>query len=393
MRLARDAAQPSDILYFDLSDMRVVDPSIRQLAEQIGVATGTSRRRVLLLDEVGYDPAWQRAVKHLVDLGDRAPLLVVSDSVATRLKLGDFQESALGRRQDVALEPMTLPEVARYRGIGAGSDGEADGLRLGLMADEYLVRGGMPDAILTAKPLTTVHAELREQAEIAVRHDTGRVGQVRDVDALRKLWTIAAKSASFAPKVSKLANAIGVDRRTVANHIRLLCDIELLRRLPSSGKAAMTTARHPTRLVVADAGIAAAHFLRAELAQPDRLGMLVEVAVLQHLAPLQSGPDPCTLHYARYQAAGKTREVDFVVRFGNGDATAIEVKYGPVGGEQRRKRALAERCVELGASLGLLVTRHPQTELFNHQGVAVWSVPLWRMLCQPWKLVRGELDQ
>jgi hypothetical protein len=93
-----------------------------------------------------------------VDLGRRAPWIVVADSAAARLRASAAGETALGRRIDRTVEPLSLGEVARHRGLAVSDPRDADGPVLGQ------ARGRLADSIGI---LTDAWKRNRDDVEVA----------------------------------------------------------------------------------------------------------------------------------------------------------------------------------------------------------------------------------
>ncbi len=393
-RLAAMAGHPEKVMYFDLGDPRVVGVTIEDLLAHTGFLAESADQKVLLLDEVAHDPNWTESIKRLVDLGERAPGLLAADSAAARLRTSAAGESALGRRTNSTLEPLSFAEFARSRGMSVTDPRDADGFLLGQLADEYLLRGGMPEHVFSEPPLPIeeVHTRLRRDAEYAVSYDAPRVREVREVESLRQVWSMLARGISLAPNISRLCTDLGISKQTLTGLIGLLRDILFVRELPVYGKGPKAPLRHPPRLIVADCGLAAAHLLRARLRSPEEQGLLVEAAVARHLAEFIEKRALPPLAYARYEERGRTEEVDFVVELPDPGAVALETKYGTEGNDDREIRRLAARARIIGAHRALLVTRHPALRRSTVDGMAVDSVPLWRFLCWPGSALQGELE-
>lgn len=389
--LAQREGGARSVLYFDLSDPRAAGCTVESLLGQTGFLASHPGARWLLLDEVARDPRWTDAIKRLVDLGAEAPGIIVADSAAARLSAGTSTESAVGRRVDITLEPLSFAEVARFRGRAYRLLEDADPLVLGELADRYLLLGGLPEVAFHASPgaLGEPLARIREDCERVVMQDVPRIREVRDMESLRRVWSMVAGSGAASINVKRTSQELEVGRPTVDNALGLLRDCRLVRELPSSDGARKST-KHPPKYVVADSGIAAAHLTAAELARDETLGRLMEVAILRHLDGW-CAENRGAVSYARVKAA-MDAEMDFLVEAGDLGRVAIEVKHSTLRPNAQLLAKLGALGKELGAVRVILVSRHPAA--FAAPGRAgqlpVLHVPLWRFMHDVDAELRGE---
>jgi len=389
-RLARRSEDPTDVVYLDLGDPRILGISVEGLLEATGLLRTRPASRTLLLDEVGHDSAWTDSIKRLVDLGPNAPGIIVADSAAARLRSSSGGETAVGRRMDLELTPMLLGEVARSHGLSVGDPRDVDSQRLGLLADEYLVRGGLPEVALPGSPSFATgdaYRLIREDAINILALDAPRVRQVRDVHALRRLWAMLARGASLSLNVGKIASALEISRQTVEQLLSVLEDLFLVREIPCRGDGPATSVRNRPKWLVADPGIAAAHLTESERGDPTHRGYLVESAAAIHLAAARQELPGLEVTYAR-----SSKEIDFVVRYSEKEAIGIEMKHLDRPAAPPDDERAARVATRFGLRTLIRVTRQPLPRVATIGAVTIRTEPLWRFLCWPVHVLKGGLE-
>ncbi|MFT4010940.1 MAG: ATP-binding protein [Nocardioidaceae bacterium] len=238
-----------------------------------------------------------------------------------------------------------------------------------------------PDGTLAARPQSkTTRSEYIEQIvtggfPLAVQRDRAdrnrwfdnyvRDSIIKDASELKRirqrqkvadmLNRLAAQTAQVL-NLSNITNALGVDRKTSEEHLRLLEDLFLVVRLPAWGKTLRARATAKPKIHIIDSGLAA-RLLRLT---PDKLatldptaliefGHLLETFVVGELTKQVSWLDePVTIGHWRTHDKD---EVDFVIEFDDGSVLAFEVKSGErvstadLKGLRKLREALGDRFI------------------------------------------------
>jgi len=240
----------------------------------------------------------------------------------------------------------------------------------------------MPPLFATAD----VYRMIREDAANILALDAPRVREVRDVYALRRLWAMLARGASLSLNAGKIASALEISRPTVEQLLSVLVDLYLVREIHCDARGAATPVRHPPRWVVADPGIAAAHLTENERMDPTFRGSLIESAAAVHLEAARHELRGLEIGYAR-----ASREIDFIVRHPEFEPIGIEMKHL----DRRSDRADDKRAAQVAAEFGLRtlirVTRHPTPRTVQVDAITIRTEPLWRFLCWPIRVMKGEI--
>jgi predicted AAA+ superfamily ATPase len=183
------------------------------------------------------------------------------------------------------------------------------------------------------------------------------------------LGRLAAQTAQVL-NLSKAAGGLGVERKTIEEHLRLLEDLFLVTRLPAWGKTLRARATAKPKVHIVDSGLAA-RLLRitpAKLAGLDpkvltEFGHLLETFVVGELRKQVSWLTESTTigHWRTYD----DDEVDFVIEFDDGSVLAFEVKSGErvaasdLKGLRKLREALGRRFL---AGVALSTGAHSYTQ-------------------------------
>ncbi len=335
---------PRSVLYVSLDHPLIKLATLRELLRLYGEHVhAEGKPALLLLDEVHYAREWELEVKQLVD--HRPELQIVATGSASVVQHGRLAESGVGRWVTLHVPTLSFYEFVHLRGEAPppahleralptlffqASTGDlasiAAALRPLLPAfHRYLLVGGFPE---TAKLDDTALCQrlLREDVvERVLKRDMTSLFGVRNIDDLERVFIHLCLHTGGILAHKPVADALGANTQTVASHLQLLEQANLVYRLAPLhlGGKQVLKARYKYYLV--DAALRNAVLLRSEeaLSRPDELGLIVETAVLRHFH---------SFHYRERPQIGywrdpKTeREVDLIVRT-PAITIPIEVKY------------------------------------------------------------------
>lgn len=338
--LARRIARDRQALYLDLEleadREKLADPTLYLRAH---------RDKLVIIDEIHRLPDLFHALRSLIDEGRRqgrgAGQFLILGSASMDL-LRQSGESLAGRIAYVELTPIDVLEVP-------ASDREA-----------LWLRGGFPDSLLAssdARSLRWRQNFVRSYLERDIPDLAPRV----PTEIVRRLWTMLAHAQATLLNAAQLARALAVDGKTVANHIDLLVDLLLVRRLkPFHSNLGKRLVRSP-KTYIRDSGI-----LHAQLGIANRdvlyghplVGASWEGFVIETLinaAPAGSHP------YFYRTAAGA--EIDLLLELPAGELWAIEIKRGLTA---KVERGFHLACEDLQPARRFVVysgdQRHPKPQ-------------------------------
>lgn len=327
---------------------------------------------VLLLDEVQYSREWETEIKLLVD--HRPNYRIVATGSATVLHKERLAESWVGRWVTVQAPTLSFYEFIRIRGeatpsvdpglrpsdlFSAGPDvfhQLAAQLRPLLpLFQRYLLVGGFPE---TARQddLDLCQRLLREDVvERVLKRDMTALFGVRNINELERLFIYLSLHTGGILAHQTVATALdGVSKTTVANHLGLLEQANMVYCLPAVRTGGKQVLRARNKYYLVDAALRNAVLLRGEevLANADEMGMIVETTVLRHLYAYHYRDTP-QIAYWRDAATGK--EVDIIVK-SPVYHFAFEIKYRGRA-EVKEKSGLVAYCSAEKVKQAYLVTK------------------------------------
>jgi len=326
-----DGIDPKAILYLSLDHPLLKLLSLRDILriyhETVHPETEPA---LLLLDEVQYSREWETEVKLLVDHQPQYRILATgSASVVHRERLA---ESGVGRWITVPIPTLSFYEFVRIRGESAppvrpdlklsdlfrSSPAEFTQLAAQLrpllpLFQHYLLVGGFPE---TARQKDTALCQrlLREDVvERVLKRDMTALFGVRNINDLEKLFIYLCLHTGGILAHKTAATALETSTATVANHLSLLEQANLIYRLPPAGTGGKKVMKARNKYYLVDAALRNAVLLRGEevLRNPEEMGIIVETTVLRHLYAYYYRDTP-EIRY--WRDATTNRVVDIIVK-------------------------------------------------------------------------------
>jgi hypothetical protein len=333
-----------------------------------------SRPTYLLLDEVQYSKDWQTEIKLLVD--HQPEYRIVATGSASVLHRTDLAESGVGRWVTVPVPTLSFYEFVHIRKEGEPrirpdlrpSDlfglGSSDRVKLtsqlrGLLPafQKYLLVGGFPETA-QQESVSLCQRLLREDVvERVLKRDMTALFGVRNVDDLEKLFIYLCLHTGGILGHKTVADALEVSKLTVANHLKLLEQANLVYRLPPLEVGGKKILKARNKYYLCDAALRNAVLLRGEevLASSVEMGTIVETTLLRHLYAYFYRDTP---EVGYWRDAKTDKEVDIVVRSPKYVIPA-EVKYRE-DAPLEASSGLVAFCRESQAKQAYLVTKREE---------------------------------
>lgn len=294
--------------------------------------------QLVILDEVQRLPGVFSILRGVIDQrrrqGESSGQFLLLGS-ASGVLLQQSSESLAGRVAQVELTAFQAREVLQ-------ADCQASEL------NALWVRGGFPLAWL-AKDDAASLAWREAFITTYLEKDIPALGPRIPATTLRRLWTMLAHNQGELLDQSKLASALAISGQTVGRYIDLLCDLMLVRRLPTwSGNVGKRLIRSP-KVYVRDSGLVHALLglptLDAVLSHPVA-GSSWEGFVIEQL--INAAPTAQASFYRTSNGA----EVDLVLAFRNGETWIAEIKRSSA---PTVSKGFHVASTDLGATRKLLV--------------------------------------
>lgn len=283
----------------------------------------------LLLDEIQYSKDWETEIKLLIDHQPFYRILATgSASVSHKHKLA---ESGVGRWLTVQIPTLSFYEFLHIRGeaipdidtqlklndLFKKQPSELNNIAQQLnsilpLFQRYLLVGGFPE---TARQENIAFCQrlLREDVvEKVLKRDMTALFGVRNINELEKLFIYLCLHTGSILAQKTCADALGTSTVTIANHLNLLEQANLIYRVPPGNIHGKQILKARNKYYLVDAALRNAILLRGEeiLSRPDEMGTIVETTVLRHLFAYYYRDTP-KISYWRDPVSQK--EVDIIV--------------------------------------------------------------------------------
>ena len=322
---------PKAIFYISLDHPLIKLLSVRQLLDIYHEAVHPQgEASYLLFDEIQYSKEWETEIKLLVDHQPHCRILATgSASVVHKEKLA---ESGVGRWITVPIPTLSFFEFVHIRGehlpnVAADLrpsdlftrqqhelvDISARFRDLLPAFQQYLLVGGFPETAIQ-KNIPLCQRLLREDVvERVLKRDMTALFGVRNVHELEKLFIYLCLHSGGIVAHKTCADALETSPATVASHLSLLEQANLIYRLPPAEIGGKRILKARNKYYLVDAALRNAVLLRGEeiLTNAEEMGTIVETTVLRHLYAYYYRDTP-EIVYWRDPLSQK--EVDVIVR-------------------------------------------------------------------------------
>jgi predicted AAA+ superfamily ATPase len=310
----------------------------------------------VLIDEYQHVPELLDAIKAELNRDLRPGRYVLAGS--TRYStLPQAGQALTGRVDIIPVLPLSQGEIDGIKerfihGLLGGAGPSVDSSHSSTSRDDYAKRttsGGMPVAL--RRPAGPSRSRwFSNYVNLVLDRDVIELSRVRQREMLPRLLGRLAAQSSQTLNIAAAGDAIGMEKSSAENYVKLLEAVFLVQRLPAWGTTlGSRVARHP-KIHIMDSGVMAwlLNLTPAKIAQGDpavltEYGHLVETfAVGEILKQVSWWDAPVTVGHFR---TGSGDEVDLVLERDDGNVIAFEIKAGTrVHGEDLRGlRALRNR--------------------------------------------------
>jgi len=329
--LLHSLASKAGVPIFDLDS-----PATRDLvtADPEFFAAGA---RPVLVDEYQKAPIILDAIKAELNRSSQPGQFALTGS-ASFYALPQVAQALTGRLHILTLYPLAQAELERTGTNIITTLFEApEDLRAAPTSptsrEDYarrLVRGGFPLA-LSVSSAAARNRWFDDYVSLTLERDAIELRQIARTDRLTRLLHRLAAQTAQVLNIANAAEAVGLDKNTAGEYLKVLEALFLLYRLPAWGKTLTSRSTKSPKLHVLDSGVAARLLLlsEAKLAARDpsavtEFGHLLETFVVGELFRHSAWLDePLTLgHWRTHDNA----EVDVVIERDDGRVAGIEVK-------------------------------------------------------------------
>lgn len=306
-----------------------------------------------ILDEIQRVPELFTAIKTSVDTNRKPGRFILTGS-ANVLLLPKLADSLAGRMEIIRLHPLAQAELAgkppsfldQLFKVDFGSEINKPKYRhLGKELAEIICAGGYPAAL--ARPVEKRRINwYRDYITTLVQRDVQDLSNIRNLDALPRLLTLAAGQSARLFNAADLAAPFSISRPTIRDYLTLLEQVFLIEQLPPWHSNRISRLIKKPKLHLADTGLASALLgMTSDSLWNDRalLGQLLETFIYQELRKYADWHDR-PLNFFHFRNKDKV-EVDIVIEQGQ-QIAGIEVKAAATvtANDFKGLRKLKEGC-------------------------------------------------
>ncbi|MFX0172452.1 MAG: ATP-binding protein [Candidatus Hodarchaeota archaeon] len=325
----------------------------------------TDTRVYFFIDEIQYQPDWERIIKVLYDR--KLPFkFIISGSSSIHL-YSKSSESLVGRVHIQKIFPFKFLEACRFiyqatdqeqelkdlngfnwrlrKSIETSvrNDSPADIIEFlekeklywlsnkqqwHIRINDYIVRGGFPETL--NHDLIESRKYIQTFIDLTIHRDIQNLFSIRQVDKFKKLFLWIVRESSQRTNVKNLTNTIGIKYETLQQYLEALETTYLIRQLPYYAKSTSKQIRWPVKLFIGDIGIQAAYLnfpLYIHEYNTQILGKVIETLVCDHVTRLKFNLEQGLIQPLYYWMDPNTREeVDIICELFH-KPIPIEVKY------------------------------------------------------------------
>ena len=360
-----------NILYLNFEDDRFAEfktPDFQTLYEAYLEVESPSGRKYFFLDEIQNLPGWHRWLNRLYEFEDVK--LFITGSNSSMMK-GEAAMSLTGRNRVITLYPFSFREYAVACGVTwterdlLTGEGKA---KLARLFGQYAREGGFPENVRQKDPDILRHYF----GDIVYRDIVARYG-LRNVREIRELALYLASNLSSLSSYKKLKDAISVNSlTTVKNYLGYFADVYLFFPVNLFDYSLKRQMYNPAKFYCVDHALAAAMAFKFS----SDSGRILENIVCGELK--RRG---CDIYYWKDKNG---REVDFLIRQGQGITAALQVCQD-ISADETRKReisgALSAAATFSLPEVKILTADQEGEEILK--GVRILYEPLWRWLVLP----------
>lgn len=361
-------------LFFPLDDDRIYPPTLEDLSTLVKLfyeLFPDADEKYLFLDEVQEVENWELFVKRAAE---REGFRVYLTGSSSKLLGSEIATALRGRTLTFEILPFSFREFLRAKGAKFGRHPSTrEEATLKALLKEYLKFGGFPEVALIEdeflkRKVLSEYVDVMLYRDIVERHGIKNLKAVRLF--LKLLVTSFAKEFSV-NRTARYMKDMGVDvsRNTLYSYFDHFEEAYVVFPLRKFSHNLKEVEKSLPKVYIVDTGLINAYSPRSDVS----MGRLMENAVFLELR--RRGRE---LYYFKDE---RGREVDFLVKDGDGVSELIQVSYSIEEPEtfKREVSALLSASERLGCE-NLRIINWGRDDTVEAGGKEIRLVPLWRFL-------------
>lgn len=300
-------------------------------ADPVGFIAGLPAKTIL--DEIQRAPGLFTSLKANIDQ-NRQPGRYILTGSANIMLLPAVADSLAGRMEIMRLRPLARCEISKqqpmfleqlFQGDFSRTIQAGNLARLGDTLAQWIIDGGYP-AALARKPETRRANWYRDYITALIQRDIRDITNIRHLDSLPRLLSVAATQTARLFNSSDLASPFSISRPTIREYLTLLEQIFMIEQLQPWHSNRLSRLVKTPKMHLTDTGLACSLLgIDSQTLWQDKplLGQLLETFVYLELRKHADWLDRDT-HFFHYRDKDKV-EVDIVIQQGKRLA-GVEIK-------------------------------------------------------------------
>jgi predicted AAA+ superfamily ATPase len=318
-------------------------------------------------DEIQNIPGWDKFVRRIYDHGTKNIFITASNA---RFLSSDIATSLRGRTISYEVFPLSFSEYLTFRDVTPDLNSTKSIALINHYIEEYLKRGGFPEVIGYNDALR--NKVLQEYFNVMIYRDLVERYEIKNLPALKFFLKRIISSATKQLSVNNIYNELKssgfkIGKNQLYDYLEAAVNIYFAQILRKYSSALVDRELGERKVYVIDTGLLNA----LDFKFSDDTGKALEQAVFLELKRREKD-----IYYFKDKS-----ECDFIVKQGFDITAAIQVSasISDTTTRQRELRGLTECCNKFGLPRGLIITFNGSEE-FEHKGIAVQVMPLYRWL-------------
>lgn len=325
--LAQSIGDEQDYHYITLDDDNQLQAA---KYDPVGFIQGLPDK--VILDEIQRAPELFTSIKASVDK-NRIPGRFILTGSANVLLLPQLADSLAGRMEIIHLRPLAGSEIVNVKpkliqqlfNADFNSTNTNKYSRLGESLADYICKGGYPAAITRSSDKRR-NIWYRDYITSILQRDIKDISNIKNLEILPKLLTLAASQTARLFNASDLAAPFGISRPTIRDYLALLEQIFLIEQLQPWHSNRLSRLIKTPKMHMTDTGLACSLMgINSQSLWQDKalLGQLLETFVYQELRKYADWHDEL-LSFYHFRNKDKV-EVDIIIEQ-NRKLVGIEIK-------------------------------------------------------------------
>ncbi len=329
-------------------------------------------------DEIHVVHGWEKFIRRLIDTENMQICVTGSSAGMLSKELGT---TLGGRAWPQEVFPYSFSEFLRFKKIDLSQalSSKQEAL-VRHLANEYLLYGGFPEAVLESKELHT--PLIQGYMDAVVLRDIVKRHAIVNADIIQRFLILILRQLAAPLSITNIhrtlkSQGLAVGKNSLFDYMQYFEDAYALLSVPFFSLSEKIRQVNPKKVYAVDPGVITAYSIKREFEKASRL----ENGVFMHLR--RSYTNIC------YYKTPQKKEIDFVITTPLGDLILVQacVEMSEPNTRQRELSALFEACEEFHLKEGFIITEDHEEEI-QEKGIAIHCIPFWK-----WALFRDLVTE